>query len=82
MPAPFYDEVKESIQQNRSDFGNLKLLVMEDLIGIDRWPGYSDAEKQAANACVEYLYESDQLPLELIAFELKAAGGCVLSLGR
>jgi hypothetical protein len=82
VPAPLYDEIKESIQHNRSEFGNFNLLVMEDLIGIDRWPGYSDTEKQAASACVAYLYQTDQLPLELLEFELKTTGGCVLSLTR
>jgi hypothetical protein len=82
VPARLYDEVKESIRQNRSEFGNLNLLVLEDLIGLDRWPGYSDTEKQAACACVEYLYQTNQLPLELMDFEFETAGGCSLKFTR
>ena len=82
VPAPFYDDVRKRIQQNRSEFENFNLLVLQDVLGIDAWSEYSDTQKQAASACVAYLYETDQLPLELFDFELQNAGGCALKLTR
>ncbi|MBK6593298.1 MAG: hypothetical protein IPG23_11430 [Burkholderiales bacterium] len=78
VPAPLYDEVKALINQNSSEFGYFKVLVPEDLIGIERWSEYSDGEKRAAEACVEHLYQTGQLPSPLRDFGLEIRKSYVL----
>ena len=71
VSSAFYAELKTQIEHNIAYLHNFERLVPEDLIGLELWCEFGQAEKRMARICIAHLSQTGALPIRALEFDLE-----------